>query len=730
LAGVSAGFGVKLELDQDYSLSNVDLSITPSTTYAFLPTTFTYFLNVPFSSQTITFKPTVNDALSVVSTRLWNSALNAQFPAIPSTAQWTPVASGAVSTSYFLNLGQQRFDVMVVSSDALSFVYYTYYITRQNNVATVSSLSTNIPGSFLGFSPSNVGPYNIQTFDSATGLFTLTATLTDPNSQLLVGNLGNINRASSGQSMTIWVPTGGPNEVDVQVVSEDKSVTSVYRLLITRQTNNADLSSIALFTTTGPLALSVAFNSSLTTYTAVLPASIAQVGLIATTSDPAAGLAYSGTYTGGFSSAANNGLSGVGYAIDIPVSQALTTVNARVTATNGLQKTYTVTLTRPTANVLLSSLAIGTNAFTPGFQSNVYQYTSNIATTVASTTVTLTKQDPAASVSYRVGGNAFVAVPTSNSFVAVLPGFGQTQVDIMVSASNGQTTQLYTILVVQTSANSFLKSLVTGPQNVVGFTPSILTYGVVQPSGAATATIVAVPQDPTSQLAYGIGPIATTPFASGNSVSVNLAFGLTTVTIRVTAADQSQRTYTLSITRVQYQWVYGTYSQCSSACGGGVSGRSVTCQDQNGQIYADQSICTAALGAAVLQQTCNSALCNTFAYAAVAQGGCSCSTNTQSFNVFCYNTNDATQTAVDAVNCQRLNLAVPPSSVPCASNTATCFQWSQSAYTTICPRNGSCPYKPYFISRGVFCTQSNTIVDPSNCASQTMPDTQLQCQCN
>ena len=139
----------------------------------------------------------------------------------------------------------------------------------------------------------------------------------------------------------------------------------------------------------------------------------------------------------------------------------------RVTAYNAGGGTSATVNIRVTPNALLSKLVVNTATLSPAFAFNTYSYTSSVANSVSSVTVTPTTSDAAATVT--VNGTA-VASGTPSGPIAL--NIGPNVITTVVTAQDGATTQTYTVTI--TRAPSAVASL-------SGITPS---KGMLNPAFA------------------------------------------------------------------------------------------------------------------------------------------------------------------------------------------------------------------------------------------------------
>ena len=215
-----------------------------------------------------------------------------------------------------------------------------------------------------------------------------------------------------------------------------------------------------------------------------------------------------------------------------------------MTAVSGSQNTYIVTVNRTAlgGNNNLQSLTVSPGSLAPPFTASTLSYTVNVASSVASVTVTAQPQDGGATVS--INGQ-----PTTSQSVALGAEGSSTPIPIEVTAPNGSQ-KTYTVVVnravIVLSGNNNLSGLVVsaGPLNPP-FDPATTNYTVTTLTGAET-TVTATVADPTATLTINGSPAT----SGAESPSIPLALGTNQISIVVTAENGTTKSYTVTITRI------------------------------------------------------------------------------------------------------------------------------------------------------------------------------------
>ena len=233
-----------------------------------------------------------------------------------------------------------------------------------------------------------------------------------------------------------------------------------------------------------------------------------------------------------------------------PVGQSLlgaagssTPISIEVTAPNGSQKTYIVTVNRAAlgGNNNLQSLTVSPGPLVPTFTASTTNYSVNVASTVSSVTVTATLQDTNASMTVNGQGTSSGQARTIS-----LNGPGSnTPIPIEVTAPNGsQKTYLVTANRTALGGNNNLQSLTVSPGALTpSFTATRLVYTVNVASAVNSVTVTAQPQESGATVSIDGQP------TTSRSVSLGAAGSSTEILIEVMAPNGNQKTYAVTVNR-------------------------------------------------------------------------------------------------------------------------------------------------------------------------------------
>jgi len=328
----------------DYLISYVSGTLTVSQA--------TPVINTPPTASTITYGQTLGD-----STLSGGSAT-------PSGGLFTFTASNTVPP-----VGTAEYSVTYAPTDTIDYTNATTTVSVTVNPAFTPS--TNAYLAALVFSPSaGFAPAftsNVLTGYNATNAYGDTPTVTVTNADATATNTLIVNGVSLGiltnevASVPLTLGVGSTNVVQVQVVSQDLSVTNLYvvdvTLLPPPLSTNALLASLAL---TPAGTLSPAFDPGTTSYNATNTYVNNPVTVAATSADANATLQFNFN-GGGYGTAVTNSLSVSGNTLVLPANTvAVRVVSQDLSQTN----TYTVAvLLQPSQTVpnLTNSVSGGTN---------------------------------------------------------------------------------------------------------------------------------------------------------------------------------------------------------------------------------------------------------------------------------------------------------------------------------------------------------------------------------
>ncbi|MEK7763281.1 MAG: cadherin-like beta sandwich domain-containing protein, partial [Nitrospirota bacterium] len=352
---------------------------------------------------------------------------------------------------------------------------------------------------------------------------TVTATAQDAGATVSINN-----QAGTSRSVTLNGP--GTGTLVSIVVTAPNGNPKTYLVTVNQAAlaSNAGLSNLAVNTGTLTPGFVAPGVSGLPGYTVAVPNATTSITVTAVRADPNATLTISPSAT------INN----------LPVGNTVFTIE--VTAPNGNQKIYFVTVTRaaPGGNNNLSGLAVSAGALVPSpFAAATTSYTVAVSNTTLSTTVTATVADSTATLKIN---NAAATSGIAAGPIAL--AVGPNSIPIEVTAQD-LTTKTYTVTVTRAApgGNNNLSGLAVSAGALVPspFAAATTSYTVAVSNTTLSTTVTATVADSTATLKIN-NAAATSGIAAG---PIALAVGPNSIPIEVTAQDLTTKTYTVVITR-------------------------------------------------------------------------------------------------------------------------------------------------------------------------------------
>jgi hypothetical protein len=432
-----------------------------------------------------------------------------------------PIALDAAGTTTPVNI--------VVSESGTSSRTYTVLLAKASLTGNNSLRSLSIsPGPLDPAFNANTLSYEVSVASNVNNM-RVTPTLDDPAATLRV----NGQDATSGQPQTITLRNPGQSTVISVVVTAQNGTLKQYTLVVSRAALGGDNNLQRL--SVSPGSLSPSFSASRTSYTVDVGGRVERISVTAAPQDQNASLTINGQGTN----------SGQARSISLGPDGSSTGIQVIVTAQNGSQKPYLITVDRAalSADNNLEALSVSPGSLDPAFSASNTGYTVEVATGVTSVDVTATKSDPNAVLSGDVpnGGKANIQLDG--------PGTSR-NVSMIVTAPNG-TSKTYLVTVKRAaSANNNLSALTVSSGILAPpFAPGILTYAVNVGNGVDDVTVSATKSDPNAVMSALGSVIAAAGVGTGQvTVPVGLG-GNAEVLITVTAQDGSPKTYRIVLSR-------------------------------------------------------------------------------------------------------------------------------------------------------------------------------------
>ena len=393
-----------------------------------------------------------------------------------------------------------------------------------NPVVELASLTVD-PGSLQ---PTFSGGNTQYTVDLSNNITSVTITAQPAVS----GDTITINGQATTSSVIPLGAAGTTTPVSI-VVSESGTNSRTYTVLLVRAglTGNNSLQSLAVSSGT----LAPAFNANTLLYTVSVANTVNTVTVTPASQDPAATMTVNGQAA----------ISGQPRAVPLNAPGQNTTITILVTAQNGTEKAYTVTVSRGVSNNNnLQSLGISPGTLSPAFSAGTVGYTVNVASTVTSVTVTPTRQEPNATITV----NGTSATSGQGRSITLNGAGSNTFINIVVTAQNG-TQKTYSVNVVRAAlgGNNNLSALTVSPGSLNSpFTANDLTYTVDVATTVTSVTVTPTLQDTAATMTVNGQP---TNSGQARTIPLNGPGSNTVVNIAVTAPNGSSKTYTITVER-------------------------------------------------------------------------------------------------------------------------------------------------------------------------------------
>ena len=206
-------------------------------------------------------------------------------------------------------------------------------------------------------------------------------------------------------------------------------------------------------------------------------------------------------------------------------------------------RTLAAGATALSSDVTLRSLSLSGLELFPDFSSSAYRYAASAASDVAQTTVTATLNDSAASHEVKLGG-----VVDDDGLINLSPG--RNVITVTVTAEDGVTTGIYTIVVSRAkttdalSSDATLRSLSLSGVDFGAFSSGTTSYSAQVANEVSQTTATVVRNDAEATHAVNLDGVVDTDGV------IDLSVGDNVITVEVTAEDgETTLTYTVTVTR-------------------------------------------------------------------------------------------------------------------------------------------------------------------------------------
>ena len=386
--------------------------------------------------------------------------------------------------------------------------------------AKLSSLTVNT-GPFDPTFSSDVVSYTMNVATAVTSV-TVTARPQNTNASMTI----NGQATASGQARTITLGAAGSSTPIPIVVTAVNGSQNTYIVAVNRAAPGGNNNLQSLTVSPGPLA--PPFAASTTNYSVNVASTVPSVTVTARTQDAGATVSI-------------NGQPATSRSVSLGAPGSSTPIPIVVTAPNGSQNTYLVTVNRaaPGGNNNLRSLTVSPGSSAPPFTATTTIYTVNVASSVNSVTVAAQPQDAGATVS--INGQT-----TTSQSVPLGAEGSSTAIPIVVTAPNGtQNTYIVTVNRAALGGNDNLQSLTLSSGSLAPpFAPNRTSYTVNVASTVSSVTVAAQPQDAGATVSINGQTTKSLPVTLGDAGGPS-----TRIQIDVRAPNGNDKTYTVDVNR-------------------------------------------------------------------------------------------------------------------------------------------------------------------------------------
>ncbi len=354
------------------------------------------------------------------------------------------------------------------------------------------------------------------------------------------GDSVTINGLATTSRVITLGPAGSTTPVSI-VVSESGSNSRTYTVLLNRAGLAGNNSLLSLSVSPGTLAPT--FDANLLSYTVDVANNVASVMVTPTRQDQAATVTIDGQPVA----------SGQAQPVSLNGAGTITLINIVVTAQNGTEKTYLVTVSRGiSSNANLQGLTISPGTLSPPFSAGTVGYSVEVASNVSSVVFTPTPQDMNASMTVNglhTNSGQARTIQLNN------PG-SPTFINIIVTAENQVSQKNYVVVVTRAALGDNNLSTLTASDGastlllVPTFTPNTMDYVVSVPTNVDSVTAAATKAVPAAVMLIGSVTVPAGTASGQETFPLNGAGTQTIISISVTAPNGgTPKAYTITVNR-------------------------------------------------------------------------------------------------------------------------------------------------------------------------------------
>ncbi|MEN6391409.1 MAG: cadherin-like beta sandwich domain-containing protein [Syntrophomonas sp.] len=411
---------------------------------------------------------------------------------------------------------------VVVNGSSGARMVYTLHVTRTPSVADLSSLTIS-------------GGYLTPTFTKSTTDYICTVNQNASYIRFRPVAEGSATVTVNGQTVTggysqYFYRSSGINSIEVRVSNSVSSKT--YNITV----NWGNTSNYLSYLLVGGGSLSPSFSRGTTSYTCDVDSNVALTTVAAEAEDSSATIKVNGQTLGSNHESQQIYLN--------PGSNTITVV---VSSSAG-SRTYYITVNRGSSasSAYLSSLSVGGGDLSPSFNKDTFNYSCNVSSGVASTTVSASAEDSSATI--KVNGQTLGSNHVSQQ---ISLNSGSNTITVIVTSSAGSKT--YNITVNRGVSGAYLYTLSVGGGSLSpSFNKDTINYSCQISRDISSTTVAAASEDSSATIKVN----GQTLGSNHISQQIYLPSGSSQITVTVSNSSAS-KTYYINVYRDYYNNDYG-----------------------------------------------------------------------------------------------------------------------------------------------------------------------------
>ena len=203
----------------------------------------------------------------------------------------------------------------------------------------------------------------------------------------------------------------------------------------------------------------------------------------------------------------------------------------------------------------LNSLTLSQGTLAEGFNSGTTSYTSSVANSVYSVSVTAAVYQNPSTMQVRVNGGAYAPLTSGSPSSDLALNVGTNTIDVQVTAPDGTTVKTYTIALTREQSDNANLNALSLSQGTLSpaFASGTTSYTSSVANSVYSVSVTAAVYDNASTMQVRVNGGAYVPLTSGStSGDLALNVGANTIDVQVTAPNGTTvKTYTIALTREQ-----------------------------------------------------------------------------------------------------------------------------------------------------------------------------------